>query len=117
MSMGRLRRYRSSHVASLLLLLVLWGSPHKQQDDAACLPQLTSEQDASKHALASLDSTHRDHCAICHWVRGLKPSFTASFSGAVQLGHASDVATGRAVAHHAPCEARLPARAPPANLL
>ncbi len=37
--MGRLRRYRSFRsVASILLLVALWGSPHWSQDDSACLP-------------------------------------------------------------------------------
>ena len=115
--MGRLRRYRSSRVASLLLLLALWGTPHKQQDDFACLPLLPAEDDGARHAFAPVDSTHRDHCAICHWVRGLKPSFSVSFADTVELHASTDVVAAAAVIHPAACSTRLPARAPPATLL
>jgi hypothetical protein len=116
--MGRAKRYRSFRiVASLLVLLALLGAPHKQPDDAACLPSLAGEHDASQHALAPVEPAHRDHCAICHWLRGLKPSFRVTQVDKVAMHTATDVVAPRAILWSDPSATRLPARAPPLMIL
>ena len=84
--MSRLRRYRSFRsVASILLLVALWGSPHRSQDDSACLPIVSGEHDASKHALGPVGPIQDEHCAICHWLRGLKPSFRVTLADGIAI--------------------------------
>lgn len=115
--MTRLKQSRSSRfVAAVLLLAALWGSPHGRQDDGACLPSYTSEHDASKHALAAFDAAHPDHCAVCHWLRGLKPSFAAAFGGGGELSMSGAVAAAPSTVHPCAAFAPLPARAPPFTL-
>ena len=101
-------------IASLLLLVSLWGAPHRQQDDAACLPITSGEHDASNHAFAPTAPPEHDHCAVCHWMRGLKPAFTTTATAQTPLVRAGDIAAASSVTHRAPSGAQLPARAPPA---
>ena len=113
-----LKGYRSSRaVAWFLLLLALLGSPHKQRDDSACLPVVPGEHDASKHAFAPVVPIQHEHCAICHWMRGLKPSFRVTVVTDVVLRAAADVAAAKAVFWSDTSATRLPARAPPLTLL
>ena len=106
------RSYRI--VASLLLLVSLLGAPHRQQDDDACLPVSADEHDASKHAFAPLAPVEHDHCAVCHWMRGLKPSFAAAATTVSPFDRTHDLPASTDLMHRAPCGAQLPARAPPA---
>jgi len=110
--------HRVSRLIALCLLLVsVWTAAHRQQDDDACLPMLAGEHDASKHAAAPAAATDHDHCAICHWIRGLKPAFTNSRIASAALRQTGSLATPALPIHFAPSSGRLPARAPPAGLL
>jgi mono/diheme cytochrome c family protein len=115
--MLRLHHSRASRfVAAFLLFASLLGSPHGRQDDAACIPVSASEHDASKHAVAAFDAAHPDHCAVCHWLRGLKPSFAAAFGGGGDLSLSDAVAAATATVHRCTSSAPLAARAPPSTL-
>src|SRR5687767_10705457 len=100
-------------VASLLLLVSLWGASHRRLDDAACLPVTAGEHDESKHAFAPVAPAEHDHCAVCHWMRSVKPAFTSIAASAASLAHAGEIAAASSIAHRAPAGAQLPARAPP----
>ncbi len=117
--MSRLKQNRSFRiVAGVLLLLALWGSPHRQQtDDSACLPVVAGEHDASKHAFAPASPAHHDHCALCHWMRGLKPAFTVTLVDGIALRAGADVPSLPIAFRSGPSASRLPARAPPTPLL
>jgi hypothetical protein len=108
---------RSSHpIAVLLVLASLCGIPHRQLDDDACLPMVAGQHDASKHAIAPLAPVDQDghgHCAICHWIRGLKPTFASTTRVEASLDRAGDICPSASLTHRAPCGAHLPARAPP----
>lgn len=108
---------RSYRVVALLLLLVsVWTSSHPPQDDAACRPSVEGEHDASKHAFAPLAPADHEHCAVCHWMRGLKPAFTATTISWGTLSRAGNLAAPPVYEHAAPIGGRLPARAPPSLL-
>ena len=116
--MGRLRRNRSFRsVASFLLLLALWGSPHRSQDDPACLPMLAGEHDVSQHALGPIGPVQHEHCAICHWQRGLRPSLRVTLLGSVVMRAGSNVVADRGFFCSDTSALPLPARAPPLTLL
>ena len=116
--MGRLRRDRSFRsVASILLLLALWGSPHRSQDDSACLPMVAGEHDASQHALGPVGQIQHEHCAICHWLRGLRPSLRVTLLGSVVMRAGFGVVTDHGFLFSNTSALPLPARAPPSNLL
>jgi hypothetical protein len=108
------RSYRA--IASLLLLISFWGAPHRQQDDAACLPITAGEHDASNHAFAPTAPPEHDHCAVCHWMRGLKPTFVTVSATATVLDGAGALAQLTVVPHASASNTQLPARAPPATL-
>ncbi len=109
---------RTSRVVSLLLLLVsLSTSAHRQQDDDACLPMLAGEHDPSKHAFAPGDSAGDEHCAVCHWMRALKPTAAGSSIVSVALAPTDRLVWSAVCTHVSPSSGRLPARAPPVILL
>jgi hypothetical protein len=109
---------RSSRVIALLLLLVsVWTSSHRQLDDDACLPVLAGEHDASKHAFTAPEVENDEHCAVCHWMRALKPAFTASGIVSTALAQADRLSVLALSAPVSPSSVRLPARAPPVALL
>ena len=93
--MGRLRRYRSFRsVASILLLAGALGfAAPVAQDDSACLPMVAGEHDASKHALGPVGQIQDEHCAICHWLRGLRPSLRVTLLGSIAIRAATRVVT------------------------
>ena len=116
MRLGWLRR-SSRLVAAVVLLMSLWQLPHQAQDDRICVPAAEEAHDESKHVFRPADGAdHQDHCAICHWLRSLKPgsstrpaALSAADTGA--RWHASASADLRD-----PGADRLPARAPPADI-
>ena len=109
---------RTSRVVALLLLLVsVWTSAHRQQDDDACLPMVEGEHDASQHAFAPLAPSDDEHCAVCHWARGLKPAFADTSISSTVLNASNGVSAPALQAPVAPIQGRLPARAPPALFL
>ena len=109
---------RVSRLVALCLLLVsTWTAAHRQQDDDACLPMLAGEHDASKHAIAPLAQVDHGHCAVCHWIRGLKPAFTDTRIASTALVLTDGFSAPDVTAHAAPVAGRLPARAPPASVL
>ena len=108
---------RSSRAIALVLLLVsLVGVAHRQQDDTACLPMTSGDHDASKHAFAPLAPVEHDHCAVCHWMRGLNPTFVGMAAAGAPLDSTDTLAQLPVVPYANACRAQLPARAPPVTL-
>lgn len=108
---------RTNRVVALLVLLVtMWTAAHRQPDDDACLPMATGEHDASKHAFAPLGAVDHEHCAVCHWVRALKPEFRVTPAPVAVQAHGDRLTDPAVIALAAPASARIPARAPPALL-
>lgn len=109
---------RSSRVIALLLLVVsVWTASHRRQDDAACLPVAAGEHDASKHAFAPLAPVEHEHCAVCHWIRGLKPEFSSAPITVAVLRPTGSLSAPSAFIHADPVAGPLAARAPPPALL
>ena len=109
---------RTSRVVAFLLLLVsLWTSSHRQQDDDACLPLMAGEHDPSKHAFAPLAPAGDEHCAVCHWMRALKPTLADRSVASTALAPIDRLAAPAIFRHAAPASGRLPARAPPTPVL
>jgi hypothetical protein len=114
MSLAWLRR-SSRAVAAIVLLTSLWQLPHRSQDDEFCLPATAETHDESKHVFTSPTApAHQDHCAICHWVRWMKPVFAATAMAAANSGPDSELAPLTASLRRDPASDRRPARAPPA---
>ena len=109
---------RSSRFVALILLLVsVWTSSHRQQDDDACLPIVAGDHDASKHAFVPTGTVDHEHCAVCHWMRGLKPSFASSTIISTPLAHAEGPCALAVMPYGVSASGRLPARAPPVFFL
>jgi hypothetical protein len=113
MLLAGLRR-SSRSVALWLLLVSLWGLPHRAEGADACPPRGAEQHDESKHVFSSeAPDEHGEHCAVCHWLRWLKPTLVERvaepFLGGIASGlsfdtsHDTDDETSR----------RLAARAPP----
>ena len=115
--MGRPRLSRTYRVVALLVLLgTVWTSAHRQQDDDACVPVVAGENDASKHTLAPAGTVTHEHCAICHWMRGLKPAFSSTPIASATFRPGDCVSADIVFQPAQPIAGRLPARAPPALL-
>ena len=113
MPLAWLRR-SSRFVAAVILMSSLWQLPHRAQDDEICVPAGAEHHDESKHVVtAPTSAAHTDHCAVCHWVRWMKPVFTAMPSTAVPRRPGSLLASNAASSWRDPSGDRLPARAPP----
>lgn len=111
-------RRSSRMVAAVILLTSLWQLPHRAQDDEICVPAGAENHDESKHVVtAPTSAAHPDHCAVCHWVRWMKPVFTATASTAVPDRPGSLLAANAASFWPDPSDDRLPARAPPSRSL
>lgn len=109
-----LLRRSSRTVAACLVLVSLLGLPHRSQDDGACAPAGAESHDESKHVFTAADQVeHTEHCAICHWVRTLKPDSTTSALLGTQLLHGAAVGPRAPGIRRDPAADRLPARAPP----
>jgi hypothetical protein len=114
MSLAWLRR-SSRAVAAVILLTSLWQLPHRSQDDEICVPAAAESHDESKHVFTSPSTpAHQDHCAVCHWVRWMKPVFATAVGAAGDSGSDSDLAPLTAPLRRDPASERRPARAPPA---
>jgi hypothetical protein len=114
MSLGWLRR-SSRLIAVFLLLTSMWQLPHRSQDDELCAPAGAENHDASKHVFTDAAAAgHQDHCAICHWIRWMKPQMASRPIVARTQGAGSDLAPATAAVLRDPSTDRLPARAPPA---
>ena len=112
-----LLRRSSRAVAACLVLVSLFGLPHRSQDDAACAPLGAESHDESKHVFTAADPVaHEDHCAICHWVRSLKPNFSATGTVRTHLLDGTAVGARAPGVRRDPAADRLPARAPPSVL-
>lgn len=108
---------RTSRVVALFLLLVtVWTASHRRPDDDGCLPVVAGEHDASKHAYAPPGSADHEHCAICHWMRGLKPAFASGTVASATLRPADSLAPLPVAVQLGSALGRLPARAPPSLL-
>ena len=112
MSFAGLRR-SSRLIAVIILFASLWQLPHRSQDDEICAPAAEAH-DESRHIVTSPDEpAHPDHCAVCHWVRWMKPLFAAAPALTGNQGGGSDVAPVSAALQRDPSFDRRPARAPP----
>lgn len=111
MSFAGLRR-SSRLIAVIVLFVSMWQLPHRSQDDEICAPAAEAH-DESRHIVTSPEPGHPDHCAVCHWVRWMKPMFAATPAIAGNRGGSSDVAPLSAALLRDPSSDRRPARAPP----
>ncbi|HVL69922.1 MAG TPA: hypothetical protein VM364_21870 [Vicinamibacterales bacterium] len=110
-----LLRGSSRAIAACLLLVSMWGLPHRWQDDDACAPLTAGEHDESKHVFAAPTPPAGDeHCAVCHWLRSLKPELTGPGTPAVQQAVGRRLLALAELDRRDPATDRLPARAPPA---
>ena len=114
MALAWLRR-SSRAVAAIVLLVSMWQMPHRAVDDQICAPGASEAHDESKHVFTGVSETeHQDHCAICHWIRWMKPQMASRPIVARTQGAGSDLAPATAAVLRDPSTDRLPARAPPA---
>lgn len=116
MSLAWLRR-SSRLVAGLVLLASLWQLPHRAEDDRICAPGAAEAHDESKHVFTAADGAgHQDHCAVCHWLRSIKPGFSSSMLAAVPTDAGRRLIPLTAGGLRDPGSDRRPARAPPSLL-
>jgi hypothetical protein len=114
MSLASVRR-SSRLVSAVLLLGALWQLPHRAHLDEICTTLGGEFHDESRHIFTTPTApAHQDHCAICHWLRWMKPVFTATAVAAVRLDRATGVVLFAAQRLRNPASDQLPARAPPA---
>ena len=114
MSLGWIRPL-SRVIAAILLVTTMLQLPHPSLDDEACSPTAAEEHDETKHVFTSVSQTSdQDHCAICHWLRWMKPVFSPGPSVIVDLNARTDLAAGTVSGLRVPSHDRLPPRAPPA---
>jgi hypothetical protein len=112
MSLGR-RRRSTRFLAAMLLLATMWQLPHRSADDEVCLPA-SEAHDESKHVFTvETGSGHADHCAVCHWMRLLKPDLSVRTAAVHVDGAGDDLSGSGAVVHRDPASENLPPRAPP----
>ena len=103
-------------VSAVLMLLSLWSLPHRSLPDI-CVPAGLEEHDETKHVFtAAAQGPHSEHCAICHWMRTLKPVFSATPHAGTPLAAGAAVAIRTAPIVNDSALDHLPARAPPSIL-
>lgn len=101
-------------VSAVLVVLSLWSLPHLSRPDI-CIPAGFEQHDESKHVFtAASQGPHQEHCAVCHWMRSLRPTLaarpfdsTGNESGAAVFGPTTQLRRTSALT-------QLPPRAPPA---
>ena len=109
----RLRRSVRT-VSAVLVVLSLWSLPHRSQPDI-CLPAGLEAHDESKHIYTTASQgPHEDHCAVCHWMRTLKPAFASSPHAAIPSGASAAIYLQARGGQMPSALAQLPPRAPPA---
>lgn len=116
----RRMREKGRSVAAGLAVVLLTGSSslaHRlAADDVACVVGAIAGHDASAHRIEAVNGAPRraGHCAICHWLRDLRPlATTAKRLGANGQcrGALEPTAVDRYTGLRFPA---VPARAPPA---
>jgi hypothetical protein len=113
MSFAALRR-SSRTVAFWLLLVSLWGLPHRTEGADSCPPPGAEQHDESKHVFSSEARTDGgEHCAVCHWLRTIKHEFADA--AAVDANSDSTCGPVSAATHQRRNDGcrRVAARAPP----
>jgi hypothetical protein len=111
-------RPSSRVIAAVLLLTSLWQLPHRAQDDEICVPAAAEAHDESKHVFTNVGAAdHQDHCAICHWLRSLKPAFSSGHAVAAPTNPGRRLTASTFGVLRDPGADRLPARAPPSDRL
>jgi|SRR5688572_21575520 hypothetical protein len=114
MSLAALRR-SSKTLAFWLLLVSLWGLPHRADGADTCPPAGTEQHDESKHVFSSeARADGGEHCAVCHWLRTIKHEFAdlAAAEARPELASPLTPSLSHATGHGA--RRQLAARAPPA---
>jgi hypothetical protein len=113
MSLTALRR--SSRALTLGLLVVsLWGLPHRGETGDACPPPGAEQHDESRHVFsADGPDDHGGHCAVCHWLRSLNPDLTHRIANDRQPDLASGLPPAADRSHRDGASRQVPARGPP----
>ena len=116
--MGLAAVRRSSRAIAVCLLIVsIWGFPHRAQGDDACGPLSGAQHDESKHVIGgATPADHDEHCAVCHWLRSLKPGLAGRSASGSNPTLSSPLAAVAGSPHRDPAGGQLPARAPPSSL-
>lgn len=114
MSLARVRR-SARFVAAWLLVVSVCGLPHRSQSDDACVSVGVEAHNESDHAFTPVTPfEHEQHCAVCHWLRWMKPAFSASPVAAARQEPGTRLVVPEALSLRDPGADHLPARAPPA---
>ena len=116
MSSALLRR-SSRPVAAILLVLSVWGMAHKPFAQDLCLPDGAEQHDASKHTFTAAVDLQHEHCAICHWLRFVRPAFGQTSIDTPSLRPCAEISGITGPATRSGVSALLAARAPPTTLL
>lgn len=100
-------------VSTVLVVLSLWSLPHRSQPDI-CLPAGLETHDETKHVYTSVtQGPHEEHCAVCHWMRSLKPAFTSQPYTAVSSDGSAAIFLQARGGQKPSALDQLPPRAPP----
>ena len=100
-------------VSAVLVLLSLWSLPHVSQPDI-CVPAGFENHDASKHVFtAASEGPHQEHCAVCHWMRSLRPTLAARPYTSTGDGSGAAVVAPTILSRRPSALTQLPPRAPP----
>ena len=108
-------------VAGLLLLVTIGGLPHLWlDDDSACPPSSQGSYQRPGESTPAVDAApldHRNHCAVCHWIRTARTVRTTAVIAATHNAARPFLGVAACAALAAPGLQKLPARAPPSTLL
>lgn len=113
MSFAALRRSSRTY-AFWLLLVSLWGLPHRADGADSCPPAGSEQHDESKHVFSSASRADAEHCAVCHWLRTIKHEFADALTAEGRPEPATRLSTPRVSAGGDGIPRQLAARAPPA---
>lgn len=104
--------------AAIVLLFVSGSSfLHRPQGDDVCLPDGVEAHDESRHVVtADIKAGHGEHCAVCHWMRTLKPAFASRPVWAGSDDRRSPLILTSGLYRQGAALHNLPARAPPLSL-
>ena len=108
-------------VAGMVLLVTIGGLPHLWlDDDTACPPSVQGSYDRRGASTQTVEATpvdHRNHCAVCHWIRTARTVRTTAAVAAAHIAARPFLSVATCAAPIAPGLQKLPARAPPSTLL